>query len=113
MFIGMCQIDFRDASLQSMPESTVAACVCVLFSPEDNAMFISAPFSKRSIWFFNAALSLEVPSIPTVSGSFLSFFQILNPVARCLSEVEKFFSSPKFLPSSLFNWQDEYLWDKA
>lgn len=44
---------------------------------------------------------------------FFFFLQTLNPVARFLSEVEKFFSSPKFLPSSLLNWRDECGRDKA
>lgn len=52
-------------------------------------------------------------SFPFLLFQVFSFFQKLSPVARCLLEVEKFFSSPKFLPSSLFNWQDEYRRDKA
>lgn len=51
------------------------------------------------------------------------FFQTLDPVARFLSEVKKFFSSPKFLPSSLLRlarWispgqsrEEERLFDKT
>lgn len=40
-------------------------------------------------------------------------FQDYNPVVRFLLVVEKFFSSREVSPSSLFNWQDEYRWDKA
>lgn len=70
----MCHIDYRDVGTQSTSESTHSVCVCFLFSPEDNAIFICVPFSKRGIWFFNMPLSLEVPSIPTVSGLFFLFF---------------------------------------
>lgn len=72
-----------------------------------------APFSKSATWSFNAPPCLEVLSFPAVSLSFFSLFQTLRPVAKRLLEVEKFLSSREFLPSSLFNWQDEYRWDKA
>lgn len=79
----------------------------------------SAPSHSSLLHFPNATCSFNVPpclrvlSFPTASVFLLPSFQTLSPVARCLSEVEKFFSSPKFLPSSLFNWQDEYRRDKA
>ena len=40
MFIGICQIDFRDVCTQSTSESTHSACAWFLFSPEDNDLFI-------------------------------------------------------------------------
>lgn len=92
---------FGMSTQSKKPESTHPVCVWFLFSAAHNAIFIFSPFSKRGIWFFYVPLRLEVLSIPTVS-SFYSFFpfpfQKLSPVARCVSEVEKFFSSPKFLP---------------
>lgn len=85
-----------------------SACLVLVF-----VIFSFAPFSKSATWSFNVPPCLEVLSLPTVSLPFFSLFQTLHPVVRCLLEVEKFLSSRKFLPSSLFNWQDEYRWDKA
>lgn len=70
MFIVICQIDFSWMSTQSKPESTHSVCAWFLFSAEHNATFIFAAFSKSGIWFYNMPLSLEVLSIPTVSGFF-------------------------------------------
>lgn len=65
---------FFGMSTQSKPESTHSVCVWFLFSAEHNATFMFAPFSKSGIWFYNMPLSLEVLSIPTVSGFFFLFF---------------------------------------
>lgn len=85
-----------------------SACLRLVF-----VTFSFAPFSKRGTCSFNVPPCLELLSFPTVSPPFFSLFQTFRPVARCLSEVEKFLSSRKFLPSSLFNWRDEYRRDKA
>lgn len=114
MFTVIREIDFMDVGTQSKPEHT-------LYVPGSSFHWSTMPYS--SLLRFPNAVSDSLTclsvwkSLPfllfQIFYFFSPFFQTLSPVARCLLEVEKFFSSPKFLPSPLFNWQDEYRWDKA
>lgn len=69
------------------------------FHYEDKTLFIFFPLSD-SLTFL-----LVWKSLPFLQCLFFFFFmfQMLDPVARFLFDVEKFLLSPKFVPSSLFS----------